>query len=212
MTTTSPARRLAVPVDSTRDHIQGPDDAPVTLVEYGDFECPFCGMAYKNLKEIRSRLGHRLRFVFRHFPRPEHPHARDAAEASECAAAQDGDHFWSMHDALFEHQDALDGDSLSRYATAIGLDSDRFARDMGSNVYLRHVQEDLRGAAQRRAWHAHVFHQRRAVRRPGAAGRAVPRVAAASWRRSDTRQDRPGLARLVSSERPSGLDQHPRLS
>jgi protein-disulfide isomerase len=148
MPTTSPARRLAVPVDSTRDHIQGPDDAPLTLVEYGDFECPFCGMAYNDLKEIRSRLGDRLRFVFRHFPRPEHPHARDAAEASECAAAQGGDHFWSMHDALFEHQDALDGDSLSRYATAIGLDSDRFARDMASNVYLRHVQEDLRGAAR----------------------------------------------------------------
>jgi len=146
MSSTSPARRLAVPVDEARDHIQGPADAQVTLVEYGDFECPFCGMAYHDLKEIRARLGDRLRFVFRHFPRPVHAHARHAAEASECAAAQGKEHFWAIHNALFDHQHALEDDNLIQYAISVGLDRERFVRDFSSHVFLERIQEDLQSA------------------------------------------------------------------
>jgi protein-disulfide isomerase len=146
MSSTTPTSPLAVPVDELRDHIQGPADAPVTLVEYGDFECPFCGMAYTDLKEIRSRVGDRLRFVFRHFPRPVHPHAFNAAEASECAAAQGEGYFWAMHDQLFEHQHALENENLVDYAKSIGLDRSRFVQDLSAHAYVRHVQDDLQGA------------------------------------------------------------------
>jgi protein-disulfide isomerase len=148
MSSTTPTSRLAVPVDQARDHIVGPADAPVTLVEYGDFECPFCGMAYVDLKEIRSRLVNRLRFVFRHFPRPVHPHAFKAAEASECAAAQGEGYFWAMHDQLFEHQHALGDDNLIEYATSIGLDRSRFIQDLSGQAYVRRVQDDLQGAVR----------------------------------------------------------------
>ena len=144
MSRTSPAARLAIPVTG-RDHALGPPDAPVTLVEYGDFECPFCGMAYPDLKRIRQRLGDRLRFVYRHFPRPEHPHARHAAEAAECAAAQGEDRFWAMHDLLFEHQQALEDKHLAQYAAQIGLDTQRFSQDMAHHTYLERVQQDLEG-------------------------------------------------------------------
>src|SRR5205823_4128670 len=97
--------RLTVPV-SERDHIQGPISAPVTLVEYGDYECPYCGQAHPIVKELQQRLGDRLRFVFRNFPLTQiHLHAEHAAEAAEAAGAQDK--FWEMHDTLFEHQRAL---------------------------------------------------------------------------------------------------------
>src|SRR5438128_9734611 len=96
-------------VNAERDHILGPADAPVTLVEYGDFECPFCARSYPAVKQIRRELGDQLRFVFRHFPRPEHPHARHAAEAAEVASAQG--HFWQLHDMRVEPQGPLwDGD------------------------------------------------------------------------------------------------------
>src|SRR5438067_2337774 len=132
--------RLVVPV-SARDHIWGPADAPITLVEYGDFECPFCKLAYPDLKELRGRPGDRLRIVFRHFPRPEHPHARHAAEAAEAAAAQGK--FWEMHDALFEHQQALDEAHLVQYAVDLGLDADRFRGELAAHVYHERVQEDV---------------------------------------------------------------------
>jgi protein-disulfide isomerase len=103
-------------------------------------------MAYPEVKEIQQRLGNQLRFVYRHFPRPEHPHARHAAEAAECAAAQGEEHFWSMHDALFEHQHALEDADLIRYAENIGLDMERFRRDLNNHTYLRRVQEDLKSA------------------------------------------------------------------
>jgi protein-disulfide isomerase len=138
--------RLAVPV-SERDHALGPSEAPVTLVEYGDFECPFCGMAYPEIKEIRHRLGSQLRFVYRHFPRPEHAHAKHAAEAAECAGAQGEDHFWAMHDILFEHQQALDDVHLRQYASEIGLDPQRFSEDMAHHTYLERVHQDLEGGA-----------------------------------------------------------------
>ena len=141
----APPGHLAVPV-SERDHALGPPDAPVTLLEYGDFECPFCGLAYPEVKQIRQRLGDRLRFVYRHFPRPEHAHARHAAEAAESAAAQGEPFFWAMHDALFEHQQALDDTHLLQYAGEIGLDTERFASDMAQHRYLERVHQDLLGA------------------------------------------------------------------
>ena len=137
---------LSQPV-TARDHAAGSPDAPVTLVEYGDFEYPFCGMAYPEIKDIRQRLGDRLRFVYRHFPRPEHPHARHAAEAAEAAAAQGEQHFWAMHDALFEHQHALEDAQLVLYASDIGLDTGRFSQDLGQHIYRHRIQEDLESGA-----------------------------------------------------------------
>jgi protein-disulfide isomerase len=139
-------RVLDAAVNAERDHILGPADAPVTLVEYGDFECPFCGRSYPAVQQIRRELGDRLRFVFRHFPRPEHPHARHAAEAAEAAAAQG--HFWQMHDLLFEHQSALEDKDLVGYAAAISLDVGRFEHELTTHVYLERVHADLQSAAR----------------------------------------------------------------
>jgi protein-disulfide isomerase len=130
-------------VDPERDHVVGSSDAPVTLLEYADFECPFCARSYPAVHRIRDELGDRLRFAFRHFPRPEHRHARHAAEAAEAAAAQGGDHFWAMHDMLFEHQNALEDGDLIGYAAVIGLDVSRFEHDLTEHVYLQRVQADL---------------------------------------------------------------------
>src|ERR1041385_65447 len=106
------------------DHIQGPINAPIALVEYGDYECPHCGHLYPIVKAIQERLGDRLCFAFRNFPLANsHPHAEHAAEAAESAAAQG--RFWEMHDLLFENQDALDDDDLARYAISLGLDARR---------------------------------------------------------------------------------------
>jgi NhaA family Na+:H+ antiporter len=137
-------RELNPAVDPERDHILGPADAPVTLVEYGDFECPFCARSYPAVPAIRRQLRDRLRFVFRHFPRPEHPHARHAAEAAEAAAAQG--RFWQMHDILFEHQGALEDRDFVGYAAAIGLDVGRFEHDLTTHVYLERVHDDLESA------------------------------------------------------------------
>ena len=137
---------LAPPV-SERDHIDGPDDAPVTLVEYGDYECPYCLMAHPIVKAAQKRLGARLRLVFRHFPLREiHPHAAHAAEAAESAAAQ-GD-FWRMHDTIFEHQHALDDDHLLAYASALGLDAERIAEDLANGTYAKRVREDFRSGVR----------------------------------------------------------------
>jgi formate-nitrite transporter family protein len=129
------------------DHVSGPDDAPVTLVEYGDFECPHCGRAYPIVESVRRQLGNRLRFVYRHFPLTEiHPHAHHAAEAAESAGAQGK--FWEMHHALFEHQDALDDPSLVRHAGELGLDSARVARDLESGMYRDRVRDDFRSGVR----------------------------------------------------------------
>ncbi len=134
--------KLTMPVDPDRDHIQGPEDAPVTLVEYGDFQCPNCGEAYPILKSIQKKMGNKLRFVYRHFPITEtHPDAVHAAEASEAAAAQGK--FWEMHDLLFEHQDALDGESLHNYAAQLNLDLGRFDRDMREHLYAERIRDDF---------------------------------------------------------------------
>jgi diadenylate cyclase len=124
-----------------RDHARGPATAPVTLVEYGDFECPYCGRTYPVVKELRERLGDRLRFVFRHFPLDSvHLHARRAAEAAEAAAAQG--RFWEMHDLLFANQEDLDDESLRRYATGLGLDLARFESDLAERRHAPRVRED----------------------------------------------------------------------
>ncbi len=97
---------MTVPVAADRDHIQGPAGAPVTLVEYGDYECPYCGAAYPVIKDIQAQMGDGLRFVFRNFPiTSSRPHAEKAAEAAEAAATQG--HFWEMHDHLHEHQEQV---------------------------------------------------------------------------------------------------------
>ncbi len=133
--------KLTVPVNE-RDHVRGPENAPVTLVEYGDYECPYCGAAYPIVKRIQKTMGNDLRFVFRNFPLAEiHPHALHAAYAAEAAGLQDK--FWEMHDMLFEHQDALEDDDLLRYAQMLALDTDQFARDFASDEVASKVEEDF---------------------------------------------------------------------
>jgi protein-disulfide isomerase len=135
---------LAVPV-TERDHIQGSPAAPVTLVEYGDFECPHCGAVHPILNEVRRALGDRLRFVFRHFPLSSmHRHAMHAAEAAEAAGTQGK--FWEMHDLLFEHQQNLEDGDLVGYAQSLGLDLPRFQTELASHSHLAQIQEDYRGA------------------------------------------------------------------
>jgi len=136
------ADRLVVPV-SARDHSLGASDAPVTLIEYGDFECPFCGRSYPAVKALRRHFGDQLRFVFRHFPRPEHPHAREAAEAAETAAAQGEPHFWQMHDWLFEHQQTLETADLVAYASGAGLDQRRFQTELEQHLHRERVHADV---------------------------------------------------------------------
>ncbi len=132
---------LVLPVGD-RDHIQGPADAPATLVEYGDFECPHCRQAYPIVKQIRSRMGPRLRFAFRNFPLTElHPHAQHAAEVAEAAGAQGK--FWEMHDRLFERQFALDDEHLIAYAEELGLDGGRVARELAARTYKGRVRDDF---------------------------------------------------------------------
>jgi Na+:H+ antiporter, NhaA family len=136
---------LDPPVDPERDHVRGRVDAPLSLVEYGDFECPFCGRATGAVEELRERFGDRLRYVFRHVPLVDvHPHARLAAEAAEAAAAQG--RFWEMHDEMFGAQDRLTPGDLLDHAAAIGLDVQRFARDLGAGRHARRVEEDVESA------------------------------------------------------------------
>src|SRR5215831_4079997 len=134
--------KLILPVTSDRDHIQGSSTAAVTLVEYGDYECPYCGRAYPVIKEVQKRLGDKLQFVFRNFPLTEmHPHAQHAAEAAEAAAAQN--RFWEMHDYLYEHQQALDDKYLEKYADNLGLNLAKFNTDMSSHVHAGRIREDF---------------------------------------------------------------------
>jgi protein-disulfide isomerase len=138
---------VLTPPIGARDHVQGPVDAPVALVEYGDFECPHCGRAYPIVKAALKAMGPRLRFAFRHFPlRQSHPHAEHAAEATEAAGAQGK--FWEMHDRLFERQFALDDEYLVEYATDLGVDARRFAEELSAGVYAPRVREDFRSGVQ----------------------------------------------------------------
>jgi protein-disulfide isomerase len=130
-----------------KDHMQGPPDAPVTLVEYGDYECPYCGEAYPVVKALQERLGDQMCFVFRNFPLTQvHPHAEEAAEAAEAAGAQGK--FWEMHDLLYENQDALEPEDLVQYARALKLDLKRFVLEMREHVYVERVREDFRSGVR----------------------------------------------------------------
>ena len=132
---------LAVPLNHT-DHILGVESAKVTLLEYGDFECPSCGQAYHAVKILLKHFGNRVRFVFRHFPQREvHPHAELAAEAAEAAGAQHK--FWQLHDLLFENQLHLKEKKLREYAAQAELDLERYDYEMGDHVYLQRVLEHL---------------------------------------------------------------------
>ena len=141
MSRTMDESRLAVPV-SERDHILGSSTAPVTLVEYGDFECPHCGRAHPILQQLLDEVGDEVALVFRHFPLSQiHPHAQQAAESAEAAGAQD--RFWEMHDMLFEHQNALDEPNLVEYGKALGLDAPRFAQEVSGGLYVPVVREQF---------------------------------------------------------------------
>ena len=142
-----PARHtLTVPI-SRRDHIWGLLDAPLQLVEYGDYECPFCGRAHPVVEQVERVLSDRLCFAYRHFPIVSaHPHALRAAEAAESADEQG--RFWAMHKQLFEHQDLLDDDMLVYYAVQIGLDRQRFVEDLESHRFLPRIREDLSSGAR----------------------------------------------------------------
>jgi Na+/H+ antiporter NhaA len=135
---------LVVDVDPERDHIRGPHEPGITLVEYGDLECPFCGQAEPVLRELLAEHGD-LRYVWRHLPLTDvHPHAQLAAEATEAAAAQGA--FWEMHDLLFAHQDALRPPDLADYAAQLGLDVERFGEDLRKHVHASRVAEDVDSA------------------------------------------------------------------
>jgi protein-disulfide isomerase len=130
-----------------RDHIRGPIDAPIKLLEYGDFECPFCGQAYPVVRKIQRKLGDSLCFAFRHFPLTNvHPHSEHAAEAAEAANAQG--RFWEMHELLFENQGALEDEDLMRYATILGLDVRRLVDEILSGAYSEQIREDFKAGVR----------------------------------------------------------------
>jgi protein-disulfide isomerase len=142
MTTTQWEPMLTLPVSEDRDHIHGLAGAPVTLVEYGDFECPYCGAAYPIVKAVQDRMGDGLRFVFRNFPiSTSHPHAEQAAEAAEAAAAQGS--FWEMHDRLYENQRRLGAEDLHLYADVLGLAVDVFDKELAEHIHADRVHEDF---------------------------------------------------------------------
>jgi protein-disulfide isomerase len=140
---------LTVPADEKRDHIQGPSEATVTRVQYGDGECPYCGEAYPIVRRIQSDLGEDLRFVFRNFPLTQaHPNAEFAAEVAEAGGAPL--RFWETHDYLAEHQSALrDHETFVRGATqTVGLDPRRLAQELAKHVHLPRIQEDFMGGVR----------------------------------------------------------------
>ena len=142
MISTNTSVNLVLPV-GTRDHIEGLLTAPIMLVEYGDYQCPYCAQAVEIVREVQYELGDRLCYVFRHFPLMElHSHAIRAAEAAEAAAAQH--QFWEMHYQLFQHQSALSETNLWHYAHNLGLNVDRFEHELNHEHHLRHIQEDMR--------------------------------------------------------------------
>ena len=133
---------LSMPVAEERDHVQGPADAAVTLVEYGDYECPYCGAAYPMIKQAQAEMADGLRFVFRNFPiTTSHPHAEEAAEAAEAAASQG--RFWEMHDLLYENQTRLREQDLRGYAAKLRLDVELFDKELAEHAHAGRVREDV---------------------------------------------------------------------
>jgi protein-disulfide isomerase len=142
-------RGVPVPtfVFTEHDHVEGDGAAPVTLVEYGDFECPYSGQAVKTVKDLQHEFGHDLQFVFRHFPLAhKHPHAVEAAEAAEAAAAEG--QFWSMYELLLAHQWELEYSDLMSYAGQLGLDRIRFGEALQRHRYLNRVRADVASGHQ----------------------------------------------------------------
>ena len=138
--------RLFVPV-GLGDHVLGPDDAQLTLVEYGDYQCPYCGEAFSIVEQVREDFGDTLRFVFRNFSLVDmHPFAEAAAEVAEAAGLQGK--FWEMHETLFENQQSLDDAALLRYVQNVGADADRVANDIASGQPRLRVAADAEGADQ----------------------------------------------------------------
>ena len=138
--------RLGLPVGE-RDHVRGPATAPVTLVEYGDYECPYCRAAVPIVQELHGLMGDQLRYVFRHFPLAKlHPHAQHAAEAAEAAGAQG--RFWEMHDLLYENQDALEDEYLARYAATLGLDAEPLIKEVHAGAHTARIRDDFRSGAR----------------------------------------------------------------
>jgi len=137
---------LRIPVGAS-DHVQGSPDAPVTLVEYGDYECPHCGAAYPVVQQLQQRFGDDLRFVFRNFPLAEmHPNAVSAAMAAEFGAAHK--RFWEFHDALFENQQQLGPDLYAAIAAEVGLAAAQIPAALESTEYLEHVRADFNGGVR----------------------------------------------------------------
>src|SRR3989442_4468474 len=139
------APKLEIPVTPERDHIEGPVKAALTLVEYGDYLCPYCGAAYPEVKKVQREPGSRLRFVFRNFPLSRiHEYALNAAETAEAAAAQGK--FWEMHDFLYEHQATLGDPAVALgYAKKLGLDAQRFEKELTQHSYQARLKEDFDG-------------------------------------------------------------------
>ncbi|MGH9977611.1 MAG: DsbA family protein [Nitrososphaeraceae archaeon] len=139
--------QLRLPVSESRDHIQGPATAAVTLVEYGDYECPYCAQAYLIVKEVQERLGNKVRFVFRNFPLSKlRPHAYQSALAVETAAAQGK--FWEMYDFLFKHGQSLTDDNLRLSAAKLGLQINKFDIEFRDRTYSWHVDEDIQSGEE----------------------------------------------------------------
>jgi protein-disulfide isomerase len=146
MTLATPVHRLTVPV-TDRDHVRGDLGARFTLVEYGDYECPFCRAAHPVVQEVEHRLSGQLCFAYRQFPIVNaHPHAVRAAQAAEAAGAQG--QFWLMHDRLFESSTGFADENLVRIAVQIGLDARRFIADLSANRYLDRIREDMASGAR----------------------------------------------------------------
>jgi protein-disulfide isomerase len=143
---TAATSKLVLPV-AKRDHIQGPIDAPMSLLEYGDYQCPYCGEAYPITKAVQEQLGDKLCFAFRNFPLVNsHPYAEHAAEAAEAAGAQGK--FWPMHDLLFENQDSLDDESLAEYAATLGLDARRLIAEVLAGAHTARIRDDFKSGAR----------------------------------------------------------------
>src|SRR5216117_1045225 len=142
------APKLVIPVDPSRDHIQGDPKALLNLVEYGDYQCPFCGAAYPEVKKVQKELGSELRFVFRNFPLMNiHEHAMNAAETAEAASSQGK--FWPMHDFLYEHQANLGDPNVALgYAKKLSLDSQKFEREIAQHTYQKRIKDDFMGGVK----------------------------------------------------------------
>jgi protein-disulfide isomerase len=141
---------ILTPPVGPEDHVRGPETAPITLVEYGDYECPYCGRAYPVIKRLQRQLGDALKFAFRNFPlNQSHPHAQHAAEAAESVAARAGEPaFWEMHDLLYENQRALEDTDLLAYASSLGVEETALAEDLASGAMATRIHRDFRSGVR----------------------------------------------------------------